>query len=91
MKRNRRNSKREKRRRRSAAGEGTNRELYADSGKRTPKRAKIVSPVEQDRRRRRDARSEIPAEIREIADEMGVVLPGEKAAQAREQGGSDGR
>ena len=89
MKRNKRNPGREKKRRRRAAGEETKREM--GRGKVTPKRGESVSPVEQDRRRRRKARSEVPAELRQAADEMGVVLPGEKTAQVREQGGSDGQ
>lgn len=77
MKRNQSNPKRERKRRRREAGGATMRELCL--GKVTPKRGEIVGPVEQDRRRRLKARSEVPLEIREMADEMGVVLPGEEA------------
>lgn len=77
MKRNKANPGRDRKRRRRATGGTTNRELRR--GKVTPKRVKVVSPVEQERRRRREARSEVPAELRQTADEMGVVLPGEEA------------
>ncbi len=85
MKRNKRNPGRERKRRRRANGDVTWRETVKTMGGkgalgfRTQKRGEIVGPVEQDRRRRREARSEVPAEIRKIADDMGVVLPGEEA------------
>ncbi len=84
MKRNKSNPGRERKRRRHANGHVTWKEsLQTMGGKgnlglKTQRRCEIVSPVEQDRRRRREARSEVPAEIRKIADEMGVVLPGEE-------------
>lgn len=84
MKRNRPNPKRDHRRRRRANGDVTWRETVKTMGGKgklgfkTQKRGEIVSPVEQERRRRRDVRSAVPAEIREIAGEMGVVLPGEE-------------
>lgn len=85
MKRNKSNPDRQRKRRRRASGQVTWREslqMMGGKGKLglgTQKRDKVVSPVEQDRRRRLKARSEVPPEIREIVDEMGVVLPGEEA------------
>lgn len=70
MKRNRVNPKREKRRRRNAAGDKAHRELYAGMGKRTPKCPKIVGPVEQDRRRRLSKNVVLPQELREIIGDM---------------------
>lgn len=82
MKRNKRNPKRERKRRRWDNGDVTKREhrdTFRGKNRQTPKRGATVGPVEQDRRRLREARSEVPSELREIADEMGVVLPGEEA------------
>lgn len=76
MKRNRPNPKRERRRRRRANGDVTWRETVKTMGGKgklgfkTQKRGEIVGPVEQERRRRREARSEAPAEIREIMGDM---------------------
>ncbi|KKL70576.1 hypothetical protein LCGC14_2103540 [marine sediment metagenome] len=88
MKRNKSNPGRERKRRRRANGHVAWKEsLQTMGGKgnlglKTQRRAEIVSPVEQERRRRHDARSKAPAELRKIAGDM---------AQAREQGGSDGQ
>ena len=85
MKSNKRKPGRERKRRRRANGDMTWRETVKTMGGKsalgfkTQKRGESVSPVEQERRRRREVRSEVPAELREIAGEMGVVLPGEEA------------
>lgn len=97
MKRNQTNPRRDRKRARRANGHVTWKESLQTMGGKsglgfgTQKRAESVGPVEQERRRRREARSEVPPELREIASDMGVAPPGEKAAQAREQGGSDGQ
>ena len=76
MKRNRPNPRRERKRRRHAQGHLTKRESMpfwnGKSGLRlkTPKRGKIVGPVEQDRQRRLNARLEVPPELRKVADDM---------------------
>lgn len=82
MKRNRRNPKRERKRRRWENGDVTKREhrdTFRGKNRQTSKRANVIGPVEQERRRRLGKDHELPAELRKAADEMGAVLPGEEA------------
>jgi len=85
MKRNRTNPRRDRKRARHANGHVTWRETLKTMGGKsglgfkTQECGETVSPMEQERRRRREARLEAPPELRKIADDMGVVLPGEEA------------